>query len=1069
LRIIDREFITFQIPFIRFITMATNMLQGNALARVGAALSIAVLILSLMLPEVSRAQNVLTQHNDLSRSGANPNETILTTSNVTESTFGKVFALPIDGFTYAQPLYYADVSIAGGTHNVLYVATAHDTVYAFDADSGTEYWHVSLGTPVPSSVIGTGNILVEVGIIATPVIDPSSGTIYVTAKTYESGVQIFRLHALNISTGAEKFGGPVEISAGSFNAAMENQRAAVTLVNGIVYLAFASHEDYTPYHGFVLGYSASTLQQVQVFNVTPNGGQGAIWMGGQGLVADSFNNLYAITANSSQSSEDSADDYGESFIKLVPNGNSLTVADYFKPNQYDSWNASDTDLGSTGAFAIPGTSYIAGGSKSGLFFVVNTNNMGKLDFSSNQSHQEFQATNGLWGSPAFFNNVMYIWGVNEPLKAYPWNGSEFNTSPASQSTYSPPGGTTSGTVSVSSNGTTAGTAIVWGTAPTADPDHATVGGNLYAYDAANLSHLLWSTSQNSSRDSYGSYAKFCAPTIANGRVYMGTDSEQVAVYGLLSTTCTPTAIVPYISVAGVWSPGPESSVTVASGTVVDLGPQPLTGGSWSWTGPNGFTSTVREIDGIPLSAGTNVYTATYTNSCGVKSTQAFTITVGGSFTLSASSSALTLARGSSATDTISVTDVAAFTGSVTLTASGLPGGVTAAFGTNPTTGRSVLTLTASSAATSGKSAVNITGTSGTLTATTGISLTVGASATGSFTLKPSVSTLSVPQGSSATDTITVSDVSPFAGSVTLAASGLPSGVTAAFGTNPTTGSSVLTLTASSSAASGTPTVTISGTSGTLTASTTIALTVGSISCTPTAIVPYISVAGVWSPPDESSVTVASGTVVDLGPQPLTGGSWSWAGPNGFTSRVREIDGIPLSSGVNTYVASYTNPAGCKSTQTFTITATGNSATLIPNGTYIVTAVNSGLALDDPDFSNAHGEDMHVWSVNDGTNQQWTVNNVSSNVITLTNGVSGQLLDVDGASRASGALVDQWPANGQANQQWNVISLGGGAFELTSVNSGLALSVVGGGTANGTDVDQLTYSDSTSQQWKFTAF
>jgi len=296
-------------------------------------------------------------------------------------------------------------------------------------------------------------------------------------------VQIFRLHALNISTGAEKYGGPVEIAAGSFNAAMENQRAAVTLVNGVVYLAFGSHEDYTPYHGFVLGYSASTLQQVQVFNVTPNGGQGAIWMGGQGLVADSFNNLYAITANSSQSSENSADDYGESFIKLVPNGNSLTLADYFKPNQYDSWNASDSDLGSTGAFAIPGTSYIAGGSKSGLFFVVNTNNMGKLDFSSNQSHQEFQATNGLWGSPAFFNNVMYIWGVNEPLKAYQWNGSDFDTSPASQSTYSPPGGTTSGTVSVSSNGTTAGTTIVWGTAPTADPDHATVGGNLYAYDA----------------------------------------------------------------------------------------------------------------------------------------------------------------------------------------------------------------------------------------------------------------------------------------------------------------------------------------------------------------------------------------------------------------------------------------------------------------------------------------------------------------------------------------------------------------------------------------------------------
>ena len=656
------------------------MFQINTLARGVSALSVVVLITSFMQTEVSHGQNMLTQHNDLSRSGANPKETILTKSNVTESTFGKLFSIAIDGFTYAQPLYDAGVSISGGTHNVLYVATAHDSVYAFDADSGTEYWHVSLGTPVPSSVINTQNILVEVGIIATPVIDPSSGTIYVTAKTYENSVQIFRLHALNISTGAEKFGGPVEISAGSFDAAKENQRASLTLVNGVVYLAFGSHEDYTPYHGFVLGYSASTLQQVQVFNVTPNSGQGAIWMGGQGLVADSSNNIYAITANSTQSSENASDDYGESFIKLVPNGNSLTLADYFKANQYDSWNAGDVDLGSTGAFAIPGTSYIAGGSKSGLFFVVNTNNMGKLDTSSNQVVQEFQATNGLWGNPAFFNNVMYIWGVNEPLKAYKWNGSAFNTSPSSQSAYAPPGGTTSGTVSVSSNGTTAGTTIVWGTSPTGDPDHATVGGNLYAYDATNLGSLLWSTSQNASRDGYGNYAKFVAPTVANGKVYVGTDSKQVAVYGLLS----------------------------------------------------------------------------------------------------------------------------------------------------------------------------------------------------------------------------------------------------------------------------------------------------------------------------------------------------------------------------------------------------GSTDLIPNGIYVIKSVYSGLAIDDPGSSKTDGEDMQQYTVNDGTNQQWTVNNLGGNVITLTNVASGQLLDVAKASKANSALVDQWPANGQTNQQWNVISVGDANFELTSVNSGEALDVDGGVKTVGAKIDQYPYGGNAWQQWKFVA-
>jgi hypothetical protein len=503
-------------------------------------------------PGLLTAANVLTQHNDLGRSGANPNETILATGNVNVNAFGKLFSLPIDGFTFAQPLYDSSVAIPNrGTHNILYVATAHDSVYAFDADSGTLYWHVSLGTPVPSSVIGTQNILVEVGIISTPVIDPGSGTLYVVAKTYENGTQIFRLHALDIQSGAEKFGGPVAIAAsvpGSgaqssggtvpFVASQENQRAALSLVNGIVYLAFASHEDYDPYHGWLLGYQAGTLQQVQVFNVTPNSGEGAIWMGGQGLVADSANNLYVITANSTRSTENASLDYGQSFLKLVPSGNSLTVADYFKPNSYDYDNANDLDVGSSGALSIPGTSYIAGGSKSGMLYLVDTNKMGKLNTSSDQVVQEFQADNGLWGSPAFWNNTLYVWGVSEPLMAYPFTNGLFSTTPSSKGAYSTPGGVTSGTVSVSSNGAIAGTGIVWATAPSADPDHATVGGNLYAYDAANLSHLLWSSAQNSSRDGYGNYAKYVSPTVANGKVYVGTDSGLVAVYGLLSGATT---------------------------------------------------------------------------------------------------------------------------------------------------------------------------------------------------------------------------------------------------------------------------------------------------------------------------------------------------------------------------------------------------------------------------------------------------------------------------------------------------------------------------------------------------
>jgi hypothetical protein len=239
------------------------------------------------------------------------------------------------------------------------------------------------------------------------------------------------------------------------------------------------------------------------------------------------------------------------------------------------------------------------------------------------------------------------------------------------------------------------------------------------------------------------------------------------------------------------------------------------------------------------------------------------------------------------------------------------------------------------------------------------------------------------------------------------------------------------------------------------------------SCAATAITPYIQVnSGTWE--EEATATVASGSTVNLGPQPSSGGSWHWSGPNGYTSTSRQISAIPLSSGANSYVATYTNSCGAQSTETFTITVSGSS-TLIPNGTYIVTAVNSGLAIDDPGYSTTEGEDMEIYTVNDGANQQWTVNNLGNNVITLTNVSSGQLLDVAGASKSSGALVDQWPANGQTNQEWNVISLGGGSYELTSVNSGLALSVIGGGTSSGTGIDQLTYSGNTWQQWKFTSY
>jgi hypothetical protein len=518
-------------------------------ARRIAMLTCVAFVIAFLQAGLGQTANVLTQHNDLSRDGANPNETILTTSNVNTNAFGMLFTLPIDGWEFAQPLYASGVTIAGqGTHNILYIATENDSVYAFDADSGTQYWRASLGTPAPSSVVNSPTVGPVVGITSTPVIDLSSGTLFAAGETFEDGVQMYRLYALDITTGAEKFGGPVAIEgsipgsapdgsggAVSFVAAQELQRPALTLVNGIVYLAFGSHDDIYPYHGWLLGYSATTLKQVQVFNVTPNSGQGAVWMAGQGLVADSSNNLYVTTSNSTQNLENSADDFGESFLKLVPGGSSLTVGDYFKPNNYDTLNAEDADLGSGGAFAIPGTSLIVGGGKQGLIYVIDTNNMGKLDTSADQVLQEFQAESGLWGSPAFFNDFMYVWGINDSLRAYEFSPSGKYFYTATQGAYVTGAGQTGGAVSVSSNGTNAGTAIVWATAPTADPSSGLVPGNMFAYDATNLQSLLWSTLQNPLRDGYGNWAKFVAPTVANGKVYVATGSKQVAVYGLLSS------------------------------------------------------------------------------------------------------------------------------------------------------------------------------------------------------------------------------------------------------------------------------------------------------------------------------------------------------------------------------------------------------------------------------------------------------------------------------------------------------------------------------------------------------
>jgi hypothetical protein len=343
-----------------------------------------VVLLNLLSPPV-RAQNfadVTTYHNDNARTGQNLNETILTPANVNSTQFGLLFIAPtIDGYVYAQPLYLSNVTLPGqGAHNVVFVATEHDSVYAFDADTyGSPLWHVNFlssgGTTVvstvPNSDLGTGDIVPEIGITGTPVIDPKTGTLYLVAKTKETtgttSTYVQRLHALDVTTGQECPGSPVVIQASvpgtglgnsngtlAFNALRENQRPALLLLNGIVYIAWASHGDIDPYHGWLIGYNATTLQQVAVFNTTPNGTRGGIWQGGGGPAADSSGNIYFMTGNGTFSAPNlgTGIDYGDSFLKLSTSGG-LSVLDWFTPYNESTLEQGDADLGAGGVLLLP--------------------------------------------------------------------------------------------------------------------------------------------------------------------------------------------------------------------------------------------------------------------------------------------------------------------------------------------------------------------------------------------------------------------------------------------------------------------------------------------------------------------------------------------------------------------------------------------------------------------------------------------------------------------------------------------------------------------------------------------
>lgn len=568
-------------------------------------------VLLLVSAAYAHAQvNVTTFHNDIARTGQNTRETILTPANVNSAQFGKLFSVSVDGAVFAQPLYLSAVNIAGGQHNVLYVATEHDSVYAIDADNGTVYARVSLipsgGSTVNSNTdLGCGDLIPEIGITSTPVIDSAGGTLYVVAKSKVNGVFYQYLHALDVGTLAEKLGGPVSIHAqvtGSgydssggaitFSVLNQNQRAALLLENGHIIISWSSHCDTDPWHGWLMSYSSTTLAQEAVLNTTPNGSRGGTWMSGGGPATDAGGNIYVATGNGTWNG---TSDFGDSELKLGPPANgTFPILDYFTPYNQAALASGDFDLGSGGLVLIPalssGQQFFAQASKSGTIYLVNSGNLGKYcphltpacTSSDTNVAQEIAANPGVWGSPAYWNGNLYWAGANDNIKAYSFNAGgsgKLSTSPTSESaqifSFAAP------TPSISANGST--NAILWALDGAGD-DSGCDGGTtnclgLFAYDATNLAHLLYTSAQAANgRDSAGAAVKFQAPIIANGKVYIGTQSAVVA-YGLLANVGPLTA-------SPALSPPPGQYGAAQSVTLSDTTP-----GAFIYYTTNGATPT----------------------------------------------------------------------------------------------------------------------------------------------------------------------------------------------------------------------------------------------------------------------------------------------------------------------------------------------------------------------------------------------------------------------------------------------------------------------------------------------
>jgi MYXO-CTERM domain-containing protein len=511
-------------------------------------------------------QDVLMRSVDPSRTGAQLEETLLTVSNVRGELFGKLFARPVTGQIYAQPLYAHGLELPGlGVTNAVIVATMHNEVSMFDADDparSVPLWHRSLepSVPLPDPNIGYvcvpyKDILGEIGIIGTPAIDRTAGVVYavtLTSTRTDAGTSYaHHVHALDLYDGHERLA-PVQVVASvpgtgdgsvggniALQSQFQNQRAGLVLANGNLYVAFGAYCDTGPYHGWVIAYRASDLTQVAAWNDTSDGWEGGIWQSGEAPAVTAGGDLVLLTGNGTTNAMGGGASYGDAFVELTPG---LTVKDWFAPYNYQALYDADTDLGSAGALLLPGTGYVVGGGKEGKVYVLDGASFGHFHAGADsQIVQSFQVTSGhIHGSPVYWNGpagpLIYLWAEQDYLDAFLWGGAAFATTPQAKSSMSAPNGMPGGILSVSANGAAPGSGIVWASIPVSlDANHAVVAGMLRAFDASDVSKEIWNSEMNAVRDRVGDLAKFCPPTVADGKVYLATFSDQLVVYGLLGS------------------------------------------------------------------------------------------------------------------------------------------------------------------------------------------------------------------------------------------------------------------------------------------------------------------------------------------------------------------------------------------------------------------------------------------------------------------------------------------------------------------------------------------------------